>query len=97
MILNAIRDIGKIDREIRNAHPKLPAPTPKTDQSRFEKAIAAAAKPRATIMETVTLSDGRKMTKVAGPNGSYCVMADASNLNDHLPGGVRTQVTTCPN
>lgn len=97
MILNAKRDIGKIDREIRNAFPQLPAPTFNTDQSKLGKAIAAAAKSRSMAMETFTLSDGRKMTKVTGPGGSYCAMADPADRNTSLQSEVRMQVTTCPN
>ena len=96
LILNALRSVGKIDRELRHAHPKLPDMTPDTQQSRLEKGIGAAAK-TGSMVETITLSDGRKMTKVTGPHGSYCAMVDPSNKNDHLAGGVRTQVTTCPN
>lgn len=97
MILNALRNVGKIDRELRHAHPTLPDSTPNTQQSRLEKGISAAAKAGSIIIKTITLSDGRKMSKVTGPNGSFCAMVDASNRNDHLAGGVRTQVTTCPN
>ncbi|MBC7500107.1 MAG: hypothetical protein H7315_06380 [Herminiimonas sp.] len=97
MILNALRNIGKIDRELRHAHPKLPDAIPDTQQSRLEKGIGAAAKAGSIKIETITFSDGRKMTKVTGPNGSYCAMVDTSNRNENLASGVRAQVTTCPN
>lgn len=100
MILNAKRDIGKIDQELRKAYPTLSNPTPDTAQSRFEKALAAAAKPRSLTTEAYTLADGRKMTKVIGPAGTYCIsteLAHGSDGIDHLQNGMKTRTTTCPN
>lgn len=100
MILNAKRDIGKIDRELRKAYPTLSNPTSDTAQSRFEKALAAAAKPRSLTTEDFTLADGRKMTKVIGPAGTYCIfseLASASDGIDHLQNGMKTRTTSCPN
>lgn len=53
----------------------------------------------ATTMRSFTLPDGRVMTKVTGPAGSYCVYKQANNLTgsfDVMQGGIRTMVTTCP-
>lgn len=99
MILNAKRDIGKINRELRNAFPKLPPATVDTAQSRLEKGIAAAAKSQALGMEELTLSDGRKMTKVVGSGGTYCISTDsvgASDGIDYMQSGVKKKMTNCP-
>ena len=50
MLQNAKRDIGKIDRELRAAYPRLPESERNTEQSRFENVTAAAAKPRGTTI-----------------------------------------------
>ncbi|NMM27784.1 MAG: hypothetical protein HHJ12_10990 [Glaciimonas sp.] len=99
MILNAKRDIGKIDRDLRKAFPSLSEPTPNTAQSKFEKALAAAAKPRSTMTETYTLADGRKMTKILGPGGTYCTFSESAGAADgidHIQNGMKARVTNCP-
>lgn len=98
-IFNAKRDIAKIDRELRKDFPKLPEAAPNSTQSRLEKGIAAAAKPQATTMEDIVSADGRRMTRVVGPNGTYCVRKEGAGATDGLDmiqGGVRAKTTNCP-
>lgn len=98
-IFNAKRDIGKIDRDLRKDFPKLPQAAPNSMQSRLEKGIAAAAKPGATKMEDMISTDGRRMTKVTGPEGTYCVRKEGAGATDGLDmmqGGVRSKTTNCP-
>jgi hypothetical protein len=93
------RDIGKIDRELRQAYPvrpKLDSPLP---QSRFEQALSAAGVQRSLETETITLVDGRKMTRVKGPNGTYCVISEVSNGSDgrdSMKDGIRSKTVNCP-
>ncbi len=99
MLQNAKRDIGKIDRELRKAYPRLPEAVPDSVQSKLEKGIAAAAKSQTTTIEELVLGDGRRMTKVTGPAGSYCAYKEHNGLTggrDVIQQGVRTMVTTCP-
>jgi hypothetical protein len=77
MIEAAKRDVGEIDRELRKALPPsrepIPPAAPLSAQQKLAKGIAAAARPRGTFMEDLTLPNGQRVTKVTGPLGSYCV------------------------
>ena len=100
LLSNAKRDIGKIDRDLRKAFPKLLEAAPDSAQARLEKGIAAAAKPTSTSMEDFTSPDGRRMTKVTGPDGTYCVRKEGAGATDGLDtiqNGVRAKTTNCPN
>jgi hypothetical protein len=67
---------------------------------KLAQGIAAAYRgDGSTSMTNIKLPDGRVMTKVSGPLGSYCVYKQANNLTgsfDVMQGGIRTMVTTCP-
>lgn len=100
LLSNAKRDIGKIDRDLRKTYPKLLEAAPDSAQSRLEKGIAAAAKPNAFSMEDIISPDGRRMTKVTGPGGTYCVRKEGAGATDGLDAmqnGVRAKTTNCPN
>lgn len=95
----ALRDVRKIDRDIGKEHPSLADLTPLAAQSKFARAIAAAAKIHETTTETFTLDDGRVMTKVTGPAGTYCVTTDSLDSSsglDQLQNGLRTIKIRCP-
>jgi hypothetical protein len=99
MITNARRSAGKIDRDLRKASPKLLEAAPDSIQSKLEKSIAVAAKPRSTTMEEIAYSNGRRMTKIVGPGGTYCVTEEgvgATNGLDMIQNGVRKKTTNCP-
>lgn len=99
LLSNAKRDIGKIDRDLRKAYPKLLEAAPDSAQARLEKGIAAAAKPTTFSMEDIISPDGRRMTKVTGPDGTYCVRKEGAGSTDGLDtmqNGVRAKTTNCP-
>lgn len=86
MVNAAKRNVGKIDQDLRKdsppaSEPALPAPaaTAPTRQQILEKALAGPVvqketpKPGETTMEDFTRPDGQRVTKVTGPNGTYCV------------------------
>ena len=92
------RDIGKIDRDLRKEFPKLQGVAPNSIQARLSNGIAAAAKPSATMMQEKVLSDGRRITKVSGPGGSYCVQTNsvgATDGVDQMQRGIPLKVTNC--
>jgi len=98
MIMNAKRDVGKIDRDLRKATPKFPEPIPNSVQARLEKNIAAAGKHAWGDSQEKVLADGRKITKYYGVGGAYCVSTDgagSTNGMDQIQGGARTRVTNC--
>lgn len=98
MIRNATRDIGRLDKEMRKSYPSLPQSPPKTVQSQLEKGIAAAGRPTTQTMEAKTLADGRRITKVSGPGGTYCVTHDSvanSGGIDQMQNGIQGKVTNC--
>lgn len=100
IIQNAKRDIGKIDKELRRSFPSSTQMPPASTQSRLEKGIAAAGKPAAQTLAERTLSDGRRVTKVSGPNGIYCVTNDSVGATggiDVMQRGMSTKVTNCGN
>lgn len=99
IILNAKRNIGIIDRELRKEFPKLPEIAPGSTRSKLEQGIAAAAKARSTQMETFTLSDGTVITKVIGPLGIYCIVSPSVGVTDgidHMQSGMRIKTVNCP-
>jgi len=52
-----------------------------------------------TTMEQVTSADGRVMTKVHGPAGTYCGYKETNGLTggrDPFRDGIKTKVSTCP-
>lgn len=100
IIRNAKRDIGKIDKELRRSSPSFMQMPPTSTQSRLEKGIAAAGKPAFQALEERTLSNGRRITKVSGPNGIYCVTHDSGGATggiDVMQRGMSAKVTNCGN
>lgn len=94
ILQQARRDIGKIDRDLRRQyHEPLAGAAPDTPQKRMERGFAAAAAPNRwyEAPRIIAMMDqgGRKIYKVVGAAGTYCVYADAGAGT-----GVRT--ATCP-
>lgn len=79
-------DTGKL-------HGNTPAPSP---MGKLAQGIAAAAKPRQTTMVDIRQGDGRVITKVTGPNGTWCVMASATPSALSRGEGPRTIPVNCP-
>lgn len=98
MVTNALRDIGKIDRDLRKDIPKYPEATPDSAQSRLAKGIAAAAKNKWGTMEVKVFPGGRRMTRITTPVGTYCVTyegAGATDGIDQIQHGVQQKLSNC--
>lgn len=88
LILDARRSAGRIDHELRR---DFPFATQAPSTSKLERGIAAAARPERSSLAEKTLPDGRRITKVSGPGGTYCVIEG----NVGTPGGVQQRTTSC--
>jgi len=104
MVDAAKRDIGKIDRELRkDAPPKDAKAAEPTMQQKLEMGLAPAAppppsSPKETTMEDITLPNGQRVTKVTGPNGTYCVtQISVGNTKgeDIMQKGAISRTTSC--
>lgn len=93
---------GATDKQIRkeawNPHDKFVA----NDQTVLAAKIAGAHRGRdsGVTYEEVTLADGRHMTKIHGPAGTYCAYMESNAVTggrDPFRDGVKTKVGTCPN
>jgi hypothetical protein len=93
------RDIGRIHRELRKESPMRSHLGNNTSSTKLEKAIGAAAISRSVTMETTVSADGRTITKVKGPYGTYCLILESNSSSDgidHTQIGVRSKQTSCP-
>ncbi|SFI47533.1 hypothetical protein SAMN04515618_12821 [Collimonas sp. OK307] len=109
MVDAAKRNIGKIDRDLRKdsppaSEPAAPAAKEPTRQQILEKALAGPVvqketpKPGETTMEDITRPDGQRVTKVTGPNGTYCVtQISVGNTKgeDIMQKGAVSRTTSC--
>jgi hypothetical protein len=104
MVDAAKRDIGKIDRDLRkDAPPKDAKAAEPTMQQKLEMGLAPAAppppsSPKDTTMEDITLPNGQRVTKVTGPNGTYCVtQISVGNTKgeDIMQKGAISRTTSC--
>ncbi|SDX58334.1 hypothetical protein SAMN04515617_10513 [Collimonas sp. OK242] len=109
MVDAAKRNIGKIDRDLRKDAPAASQPAPAaaaapSRQQILEKALAGPVapketpKPGATTMEEITRPDGQRVTKVTGPNGTYCVtQISVGNTKgeDIIQKGAVSRTTSC--
>jgi hypothetical protein len=100
MLENAIQDAGKIDRALRKEFPQAANQIVSTPQTRLKRGIAAAFRPQGPVTLTeLTLPDGSPITKVTGPNGSYCYKRESVGLThgiDQIQNGVKTKQAACP-
>ena len=99
---NALRSVGKIDRDLRHEYPSFPVAPPVSIQSQLEKAFALAARHNGLSpgMEERQLPNGTRITRVTNSSGSYCVTQKGAGANDgidHLANGNQFQVTSCGN
>jgi hypothetical protein len=104
LVQNAKRDVGKIDRELRKAHPQLPQTVYDSVQSKLANGIAAAAK-RSWISGATTEEifspngTGRRMYKIVTPAGFYCVTYESDSAaagDDTMQHGVQKIISNCP-
>ncbi|MFC5472685.1 hypothetical protein [Paraherbaspirillum soli] len=98
----ARRDVGSIDRELRQAqapsHAPIPPASPRGAQEKLASGIAASAIPRGTTIEDITRPDGQRVTKVTGPAGTYCVtqisVGNSAGM-DIMQRGAGSRTTNC--
>jgi hypothetical protein len=94
----ARRSAGAIDREMRQSGAARSGGNAQLGRSStaLERGIAAAGLPRGTVMQEVAAADGRIMTKVITPSGTYCVWGrrPGAGITESELAGVTT--TTCP-
>lgn len=95
-------EVAKIDEALRKqAPPNVQIQKYERKESRLAQGIAGAYRGDngGETTEQIDLGDGRFMTKVHGPIGTYCVYKETmavSGGRDQIQSGVRTKVTTCP-
>lgn len=95
-------EVAKIAEELhKQAPPNVQVQKYERKESRLALGIAGAYRGDngGETTEQIDLGDGRFMTKVRGPLGTYCVYKETmavSGGRDQIQSGVRTKVTTCP-
>jgi hypothetical protein len=97
MIEAAKRNIGKIDRELRQAFPSRSGLGAAAPASSLEKSISSAGLPRGTVMQEIVSENGRRLTKVITASSTYCVLGrkpGAGIAENELAALI---VVTCPN
>ncbi|MEN9868382.1 MAG: hypothetical protein RL748_3972 [Pseudomonadota bacterium] len=95
-------ELARAAEEIRKQAP-LNSQVQKYERKESKLALGIAGAYRgdngSETTEQIDLGDGRFMTKVRGPLGTYCVYKETmavSGGRDQSQSGVRTKVTTCP-
>ncbi|WEF32647.1 hypothetical protein [Pseudoduganella chitinolytica] len=86
-------------RRLASDMPATKLSPPLTLEQSLGNAIAAAARPRTTTIEELQTADGRPLSKVSGPAGTYCVTRDGfgpSAGRDPFRDGPRDRVVRCP-
>lgn len=96
-ILNQAKaDIGKVDRDLRNASPSMALRKIELHPTKLESGIAGAFKERGPArIEEMIGPDGRRITKV----GNMCAFKESNGLvggRDVFKDGVKTKWQTCP-
>lgn len=79
--------------------PASKAPAALTLEQSLGNAIAAAARPRTTTIEELQTADGRPLSKISGPGGTYCVTREGFGPGagrDPFRDGARDRVVRCP-
>ena len=92
----ARRSAGKIDRELRQASPRLPGTATESSDSRLARGIAAAGKSSHGMQEVQRFADGRTVTRVGSGADAYCVLNGALPGLDAMQEGRQSRVVSCP-
>lgn len=97
MIEAAKRNVGNIDRELRQAFPSRGLVPAQPSSSPLERGIASAGLSRGTTMQELVLDNGRRITKVITPSGTYCVLGrkPGAGITENELAALTT--TNCPN
>jgi hypothetical protein len=96
----ALKSAAAVDKQLRkeawNPRDKFVA----NDQTALAAKLGGAYIGGGSVTyEEVTLADGRRMTKIHGPAGTYCAYMESNALTggrDPFRDGVKTKVGTCP-
>ena len=95
----ALEAAGKVDRDLRQQLPRHLHKGSQVSAPQLGKAIEAAALKAANTTEEVTFPDGRRMTKVYGPTGTYCIFTRSVGTTaglDVIQDGMQQFSGTCP-
>lgn len=87
------RDISKVIKQVEREMPNRILTDIKPEKSsmvQFGINVAAAARPRGTSYQNITMSDGTAMTKVTTPAGSYCVIGAKPGADITRSPGIQT-------
>ncbi|MES2039239.1 MAG: hypothetical protein V4495_15500 [Pseudomonadota bacterium] len=87
------RDISKVIKQVEREMPNRILTDIKPEKSsmvQFGINVAAAARPRGTSYQNITMSDGTAMTKVTTPGGSYCVIGAKPGADITRSPGIQT-------
>jgi len=96
ILQQAKSDIGKVDRDLRNASPNMALRKIELHPTKLESGIAGAFKERGPQrIEEIIGPDGRRITKV----GNMCAFKESNGLvggRDVFKDGVKTRWQSCP-
>lgn len=107
MLQQAKRSVGKIDQDLRKAHPGQPITAPVSNgATRLSKGIedAAAAAPNKwyqapKVTEIIDPGPyGRRRYRVVGAFGTYCITVESNHAPDgidQMQKGIQQKTTTC--
>jgi len=87
------RDISKVIKQVEREMPNRILSDIKPEKNsmvQFGINVAAAARPRGTSFQNITMADGTPMTKVTTPTGTYCVLGAKPGGDFTKMPGIRT-------
>lgn len=98
----ALRDLARVDKDLRQAFRELPRRETTSAQSRLGSAIAAAGVESrlAPSYQEHSYPGGRRIVKVSSAAGTYCVIQEGAGANDgldHLQTGNGLKTISCGN
>lgn len=100
IVERALRDAGKIDRELRKTSLNAAERKLTYGRTRHELVLAGAlGGNEGTRIEEMETADGRRMSKVITRWGRYCAQKESNGLvgaRDVFRDGVKTKITSCP-
>ncbi|MFC3376856.1 hypothetical protein ACFOLJ_13435 [Rugamonas sp. CCM 8940] len=94
----AKKSVGAIDRDLRNKSLNMSDRKPAAEQTALARNVASAFKTQNTTIEEILMADGRRMSKIHTPHGSYCAYMESNAITggrDPFKDGVRTKISNC--